>query len=82
MQAGVCIVRFEPEPDRWLISVTTVWPLGQDNRELSPGRVRHFTDPEQAIEAVAEQLRAAFRGDPFRRAEFGITSARRTSNSE
>ena len=63
-QAGVCVIRFEPEPDRLLVSVSVIWPLDDDNRPTGRERVRHFSDPEQAIAAVAEQLRQIFGRSP------------------
>lgn len=60
MHAGVCVIRFEAEPDRWLITMTVIFPLGDDNRELARERVQHFSDPERAIATITERLKKAF----------------------
>jgi hypothetical protein len=73
-QAGVYIIRFEPEPDRWLVSVVVVRPLRPAAPETSRQRVQYFTDPEQAITAMAAQLREEFGRPPFP-VELSITSS-------
>jgi hypothetical protein len=35
MQVGACISRFEAEPGRWLVSVSVIWPLSHDSREIA-----------------------------------------------
>jgi hypothetical protein len=57
-QAAVCIVRVEPQPGHLLISITTNRSL---NRELYSAAVeptRKFSDPETAIQAVADFIRS------------------------
>jgi hypothetical protein len=55
-QAGVCIVRVEPQGDYLLITVTTNRALNRDLHSATAEHVRKFSDPERAIEAVAEFL--------------------------
>jgi hypothetical protein len=79
MRAGVCIVRFEPEPDRWLVTVTTIWPLAPDNYAATPSRTRHFADTESAIEAVAGELRRVLGASDVQGVELGIRAPRNDS---
>jgi hypothetical protein len=85
-QSGVCIIRFEPEPDRWLVSVLLIWPLTHDNRMSAREKVRHFSDPEEAITAIDERLRKAFASSRIRDVKLCISnpiqpSAQETRNS-
>jgi hypothetical protein len=64
--AGICVVRFEAESGRWLVTVSTVYPLDEDNRSPGRERVRHYADPDQAIAAVTEFLTGVFGGGPPR----------------
>jgi hypothetical protein len=55
-QAGVCILRVEPQKGYLLITVTTHRALNRDLHSATAERVRKFSDPELAMEAVAEFL--------------------------
>jgi bisphosphoglycerate-dependent phosphoglycerate mutase len=57
-RAGVCIVRVEVQADHLLITVTTNQALNRDLYSASAGDVRKFTEPQRALEAVAEFLRS------------------------
>ena len=59
-RSGVCVVRFEPPPNRWLVTVTTTWPLTGEGRATGPTRVEHFTDLEAALALVVRTVRKAF----------------------
>jgi hypothetical protein len=80
LRAGVCIVRFEPEPDRWLVTVTTIWPLAADNYTATPNRTQHFADPEAAIEAVSGELRRILRRPRDRDIDLRIWTTRDDSD--
>lgn len=79
MRSGVCIVRFEPEPDRWLISVTTIWPLAPDGYAAAPGTTAHFADPDAAIEALAGEIRRMIRDSAIRDVDLSIRTRPRGS---
>jgi hypothetical protein len=81
MRAGVCIVRFEPQPDRWLVTVTTIWPLAPDNYAATPNRTRNFADSEAAIEAVAGELRRVLGPSDIQGVELSIRATRNDSAS-
>lgn len=60
-ESGVCIVRVEVQKEHLLITVTI-------NRDLArslytTGGERHFTDPGDALQAVAEFLRSFSRAN-------------------
>jgi hypothetical protein len=55
-RAGVCIVRVEPQEDSLLITVTTNRALNRNLYSAIPEHVQKFSDPERALEAVAEFL--------------------------
>ena len=56
--AGVCIVRVEVQADHLLITVTTNQALNRDLYSAAAGEVRKFTEPQQALRAVADFLRS------------------------
>lgn len=56
--SGVCIVRVEVQAEHLLITVTTLRDLARSLYPARPGGERHFTDPADAIQAVAEFLRS------------------------
>jgi hypothetical protein len=53
-QAAVCIVRIEPQPGHLLISVTTNRSLNRELYSTSVEPTRKYSDPEMAIQAVAD----------------------------
>lgn len=55
-KAGVCIVRVEPQGGYLLITVTTNRALNRDLHSATAEHVRRFSDPQRAMEAVAEFL--------------------------
>lgn len=57
-ESGVCIVRVEVQPGHLLITVTTNRDLSRNLYTALPDAERHFTDPGDAIQAVAEFLRS------------------------
>ncbi len=57
-RSGVCIVRVEVQPDYLLITVTINRALNRNLHAASAGDVLRFSDPEQALGAVAEFLRS------------------------
>jgi hypothetical protein len=57
-QAGVCIVRVEPQPGHLLISITTNRSLNRELYSTDVEPTRRFSDPETAIRAVAEFIRS------------------------
>ena len=57
-ESGVCIVRVEVQPGHLLITVTTNRDLGRNLYTALPDAERHFTDPDDAIQVVADFLRS------------------------
>ena len=57
-QAAVCIVRVEPQPGHLLISITTNRSLNRDLSSMSVEPTRKYSDPETAIQAVADFIRS------------------------
>lgn len=57
-QTGVCILRIETEVDRLLITLMTERYLHGGLAAAADPSVRHFADPEEAIDAVAEFVRS------------------------
>ncbi|HST47791.1 hypothetical protein [Jatrophihabitans sp.] len=55
-QAAVCIVRVEPQPGHLLISVTTNRSLNRELYSASVEPTRKYSDPEAALQAVADFL--------------------------
>lgn len=55
-ESGVCIVRVQVQPGHLLITVTTDRSLGRNLRPAAPDPARHFTDPDDALRAVADFL--------------------------
>jgi len=57
VQLGVCILRVEPQPEHLLITITTNSSLDRTLYSARPPRVQQFSDPDGAVEAVAQFLR-------------------------
>ena len=57
-ESGVCIVRVEVQPSHLLITVTSDRSLGRNLHPASPDPARHFTDPDDALQAVADFFRS------------------------
>ena len=57
-ESGVCIVRVEIQPEHLLITVTINRNIGRNLYTARPDPDRHFTDPDDALRAVAEFLRS------------------------
>jgi hypothetical protein len=57
-ESGVCIVRVEVQTEHLLITVTTNRDLARSLYTTGFGGERHFTDPGDALQAVAEFLRS------------------------
>jgi hypothetical protein len=55
-ESGVCIVRVEVQPGHLLIKVTSDRSLGRNLYPASSDPPRHFTDPDDALQAVADFL--------------------------
>ncbi len=55
-RSGICIVRVEVQPDYLLITVTINRALNRNLHSATAGDVRKFSDPEEALGAVAEFL--------------------------
>lgn len=64
-RTSVCILRVETELDRLLITVTAERYLHRGLSIAGEPKVRHFADPDQAIEEVARFVRSHRpHGDP------------------
>ena len=57
-RTDVCILRVETEVDRLLITLTTERYLHRGLAATAAPTVRHYADPEQAIQAVADLVRS------------------------
>jgi hypothetical protein len=57
-ESGVCIVRVEVQVEHLLITVTTNRDLARSLYTTGSGGEQHFTDPGDALQAVAEFLRS------------------------
>ncbi len=57
-ESGVCIVRVEVQPEHLLITVTINRDLARSLYTTGSGGERNFTDPDDAVRAVAEFLRS------------------------
>jgi hypothetical protein len=57
-ESGVCVVRVEVQAEHLLITVTTNLALDRNLYTARPDAERHFTDPDDAVRAVAEFLRS------------------------
>jgi hypothetical protein len=57
-QASVCILRMEAEPDRLLITVTIVRSLHQGLAIAGDPEILHFSQPEAAVDVVADFIRS------------------------
>jgi len=57
-ESGVCIVRVEVQTEHLLITVTTTRDLARSLYTTGFGGEQHFTDPGDALQAVAEFLRS------------------------
>jgi ethanolamine ammonia-lyase small subunit len=57
-RVGVCILRIETQQEHLLITVTTNRNLDRNLYSARPDAARRFSEPEAALEAVAEFLRA------------------------
>jgi hypothetical protein len=57
-RSSVCILRIQTEIDRLLISVTTERYTHHGLAISGEPRVRHFADPDRAIEEVAKFVRS------------------------
>jgi hypothetical protein len=56
LRIGVCIVRVEAQPDHLLITVTTDRHVDRNLHSVRPEPPQLFSDPEAAVQAVAEFL--------------------------
>jgi hypothetical protein len=57
-ESGICIVRVEVQPGHLLITVTTNRNLDRNLRPATSDSGRRFTDPGDALQAVADFLRS------------------------
>lgn len=57
-ESGICIVRVEVQPGHLLITVTANRDLGRSPRPATPDSGLRFTDPDDALRAVADFLRS------------------------
>jgi ethanolamine ammonia-lyase small subunit len=57
LQVGVCTILVESQPDHLLIRVTTNLNLDRNLYSARPDVARKFSDPEAALDAVAEFFR-------------------------
>ena len=57
-ESGVCIVRVEVQPAHLLITVMTNGNLDRNLHPVASRPERHFTDPDDALQAVADFLRS------------------------
>lgn len=55
---GICIIRVEVQPGHLLITVTASRTPGRGSHPALAGPARHFTDPGDALQAVADFLRS------------------------
>jgi hypothetical protein len=55
-KVGVCILRVESQPNHVLITVTTNRHLDRSLYSTHPERVQQFSDPEAALQEVANFL--------------------------
>jgi hypothetical protein len=69
-ESGICIVRVEVQPDHLLITVTTNRNLDRSLRPVTSDPGRRFTDPGDALRAVADFLRS------FADTPLGLATAR------
>ena len=63
LRVGVCTLRVESQPDYLLITVTANENLDRGLYSARPDPRQRFTDPEEALQAVAEFLHR-FAEDP------------------
>ena len=57
-QSGVCIIRVEVQPEHCLITITMNRNIGRNIYPAKPGPERHFADPDEALQAVADFLQS------------------------
>lgn len=57
LRVGVCTLRVESQRDYLLITLTTNQNLDRGLYSARPDPRQRFTDPEEALQAVAEFLR-------------------------
>jgi hypothetical protein len=58
VESGLCIVRIEVQPAHLLITVMTNRNLGRNMQPATSHSEWHFTDPDDALQAVADFLRS------------------------
>jgi hypothetical protein len=56
-RSSVCIVRLQRQAAGWLIAVTAIPELGHDSYLASAGRPAYVSEPETAIQMVADFIR-------------------------